>query len=694
MKNFTSKFLLTAAALLVGGVSSAWADTTTLLEYGTSDVAWTAEGLAEWTAGGTPTITDGYVGISGGNGSYATSKTISPAANTILNVTAVWRGRSNTGRDFSAGNGSYFRFGNIIVAQNDQAKKHGYGFAGLGNIASVTTFTAGSYRVDIASCTWLKIEMEINTASNTVTSFSITSEDGNTTYASASNVVLSDADYTTVAFGYHKSGSVSTNNAEQLKSIKVTQTTQSVETADYTVKYVCDGVEIKEAAVRTSVVGSDIALTDDDIANFYANEKKYIYVSSDVEGKKVAEGAVVTVTFREAAVYAWTASSNVGTYSISGSVFEGDNASVKYPLYVLVEGKLWTKAATDKVFAQSFEVTENNQQLTLEYAETEIDNVVFYAEVEDIDGMGIVNSGNAEARSSQRAAGYSASGNTLVTTLPQGKYKVTASFYSPTSAGGKYTFYTGLREIWATTTGNANATNADAEIVLAKETNNKILLGQTGATAAVDYIYIQSLGDPSAEELAAAEEADYNASHVSVTIPSSGFATLSSAYNLNLSSVSLVAYTVSEISSTSVTLSDISNNLIPANTGVILEGTPGTYDIEIQESAIDPISGNLLKAAVTATAVGENEVYVLKDGKFCLVTGASTVPAGKAYFMASEVPAEARALTIEIGGKTTGISKVEAAVAEGAEIYNMLGQRVAQPTKGLYIVNGKKVIVK
>ena len=496
------------ALMALMGMSTAWAQTSTLLEYGTADVAWTADNLAEWTAGGNPTITDGYVSISGSNGSYATSKTIAPTANAIINVQAVWRGASATGRDFSKGNGSYFRFGNIIVAQNDQNKKHGYGFAGLSNIASVTTFTAGSYRTDIANCTWLLIEMEINTASNTVTSFTIKSEDGNTTYASASDVVLADADYTTVAFGYQKTSSVSTTNVEQLKSVKVTQTAQAVETTDYTVKYVCNGVEVKEAATRTGVVGQNIVLTDADMQNFYSsdNSKKYIYVSNDAEGKTVAEGAVVTVTFREAAKYAWTAKSNVGTYTTSGETFEGDQASANYPLYQLVDGILWTKAATNQIFAVNFDVTENNYEYTIVYTETETP-AVFYAEVEDIEGMTAYAAGNAAARSSQRAAGYSASGNTLVTTLPQGKYKIFARFYSPTSAGGKYNFYTGNRNIWEATTGNANATDLNTEVVLAKE-SNEIFLGQGGYTQAVDFIYIQSLGEPTAEELAAAQAAD------------------------------------------------------------------------------------------------------------------------------------------------------------------------------------------
>ena len=501
------KSLLVAAGLCVG--ASAWAQTTTLLEYGTSDVAWSTTNLAEWTAGGNPSLEDGIVTISGGNGSYETSKTIAPTAEAIINVQAVWRGRSNTGRAFSAGNGSYFRFGNIIVAQNDQDQKHGYGFSGLSNIGSVTTFTAGSYRVDVTSSTWLLIEMEINTGSNTVKSFSIKSADGTTTYASELNIVLSNPDYTTIAFGYYKSGRVSTTNTEQLKSVKVTQTIKETEYAKYTVKYVCGDTEIKEASERSGEVDADIILTSSDTENFYANDKKYIYVSSDVEGKTVASdgSAVVTVTFREAEKYAWTANSNVGTYTISGETFEGDKASVTYPLYQLVEGKLWTKGATNSTFAQSFDVTENNQEFTLEYTETEIENVVFYTEMEDVDGMGVVNSGNAAARSSQRAAGYSASGNTKFTSLPAGKYQMYARFYSPTSAGGKFKFYAGNREIWAPTTENANATDVNTEIMLAQDSND-LFLGQCGATAAVDFVYIVKTADLTDDEIAEIQEAD------------------------------------------------------------------------------------------------------------------------------------------------------------------------------------------
>ena len=42
-------------------------------------------------------------------------------------------------------------------------------------------------------------------------------------------------------------------------------------------------------------------------------------------------------------------------------------------------------------------------------------------------------------------------------------------------------------------------------------------------------------------------------------------------------------------------------------------------------------------------------------------------------------------------GNTTGIESVKSVGSKG-EFFNLAGQRVAQPAKGLYIVNGKKVI--
>ena len=70
---------------------------------------------------------------------------------------------------------------------------------------------------------------------------------------------------------------------------------------------------------------------------------------------------------------------------------------------------------------------------------------------------------------------------------------------------------------------------------------------------------------------------------------------------------------------------------------------------------------------------------------------AATVDEGKAYLEFNE---EIEAPLFDLDGEATSIKAVEAKTVENGEYYNLAGQRVAQPTKGLYIVNGKKVIIK
>lgn len=180
---------------------------------------------------------------------------------------------------------------------------------------------------------------------------------------------------------------------------------------------------------------------------------------------------------------------------------------------------------------------------------------------------------------------------------------------------------------------------------------------------------------------------------VEVTMPTSGLATLAANRALDFSSVDgLKAYVVNEVTKDAVALTEVTE--IPANTGVILEGTASTkYSVPVAASAEAP-AVNKLAAAVAATAVEANAAYILKDGLFHLVTTASTVPAGKAYLPATEVPAGARSLSIVAADETTGIEALESAENAEMSVYNLQGQRVQRLQKGLNIVNGKKVIVK
>ena len=184
---------------------------------------------------------------------------------------------------------------------------------------------------------------------------------------------------------------------------------------------------------------------------------------------------------------------------------------------------------------------------------------------------------------------------------------------------------------------------------------------------------------------------------VPVTIASSGYSTLASTYGLDFASATpagLEAYIVPSITASAVSLSAIDE--APASTGVILKGTAGeTYSIPVKAGAAAIVGTNKLQAAVTATAIDANAAYILQGGLFHLVTAASTVPAGKAYLLASDVPASAPVLDFGFDDATgiESIAKSQELTANG-QYYNLAGQRVAQPTKGLYIVNGKKVVIK
>ena len=174
------------------------------------------------------------------------------------------------------------------------------------------------------------------------------------------------------------------------------------------------------------------------------------------------------------------------------------------------------------------------------------------------------------------------------------------------------------------------------------------------------------------------------------------YGTIASAYALDCANLptGLTAYQVTSIAADKVTLTQVTE-AVAAGTGLILKGTGGeTYDIPVVASGTDISATNKLKAAVTATAVDANAAYVLYKDEFRKATNASSVPAGKAYLLATDVPAEARSLTFNFGD-ATGISAIAKSQEPNANgYYNLAGQRVAQPTKGLYIQDGKKVIIK
>lgn len=179
-----------------------------------------------------------------------------------------------------------------------------------------------------------------------------------------------------------------------------------------------------------------------------------------------------------------------------------------------------------------------------------------------------------------------------------------------------------------------------------------------------------------------------------VTLAADGWASFSSARDLALPEDGLKGYIVTAVSSTSATLQEVTQ--IPANTGVLLQGTGGTtYHLENAEDVLVIQVANLLQAALEETDAPANAFVLASKSDaigFYPVQEGVKIPAQKAYLVVSG-GSSARMLSIIGNDNTTGIT-LQSEVAAPAAVYTLQGVRVAHPQKGAYIKNGKLYIAK
>ncbi len=134
---------------------------------------------------------------------------------------------------------------------------------------------------------------------------------------------------------------------------------------------------------------------------------------------------------------------------------------------------------------------------------------------------------------------------------------------------------------------------------------------------------------------------------------------------------------------------------IPANTPVVLQGAAKTYDFAIATEATAAVEAS--DPALTGTLKAENIVSgsltlqkIDDTVGFYTYTG-SEMKGFKAYINGTTA-AGAKALLF--GGNVTGINGVTVDATAPKAIYDLQGRRVSKAVKGLYIINGAKVLVK
>ena len=188
-----------------------------------------------------------------------------------------------------------------------------------------------------------------------------------------------------------------------------------------------------------------------------------------------------------------------------------------------------------------------------------------------------------------------------------------------------------------------------------------------------------------------------NVGNMVVITPAKQYTTYVTTTALDFSNVSgLKAYVATSTTSTAVKLTEV--GAVPAQTPLVLmaDNVGKAYSVSTTTSAAT-VQGNLLVAGDGTTEIGGTSRYdyVLKDGKFKRAD-VGTCDVGKAYLHLDSAPAAE--LILDFGDDATGIGDAVKISDKSEEIrdnyYNLNGQRVAQPAKGLYIVNGRKVIIK
>lgn len=500
---------------------------------------------------------------------------------------------------------------------------------------------------------------------------------------------ISEAEQNYIIFQWTNNGGtalLSGKASDKAPVLKIT-TVSASSTTKYTIKYVdASGKDIKKAQEYDGIIGQNFTASTEDMAAVHTSDKKYIYESGNETKAAVKEATsnVITLKFREAAKYKYTVKNNINNYAVSGTAFEGDNAKVAFSQYILKDGVLYETNKIDdnrKEFNWTFAVNEDKTVKTLNYKETTINNVAYYSEGENIDGLTIINSGNSAIRSSNSASAYAKDADVVFTTLPAGKYKLTSVVYKGSSSDATFSYKAGEKVIFTHTAKNINSdTQTSEEFTLNESTPISLVKGGNDRQG-IDFIYIQRTGDATE----------------TVSVSEAGFATYATTNNVVVPEDENVKVMTVKVNAegTAIELNKVeAGTVIPANTGILVKADQGNHDFVVTSDKGETLeSNNLVAATADVTSDGAKYFALTKIGDkvgFAKVAKDVVIPAGKAYL---EVTKSTGAKFFGLDGEATGINSVKTAKADGA-YYTLEGVKTTKPVKGLYIHNGKKIVVK
>lgn len=483
------------------------------------------------------------------------------------------------------------------------------------------------------------------------------------------------------------------NNSDRycaIDNFSIKSETKAIQQTSYTIKYVDeDSKVIKVSDIRSSVVGSNVTATAADMETFYSTDasEKYVYKSGNNEIKLVEDEAsnVITLTFSKYTKFGYTINAKENGTDL-GEVAKGetytDGADIAISKFYYINNA-WYETTTSPYYIN---IKPENNSATIEVKKSDI---TYFAETENLGNI----TGKVSDKNMSNGAYSAIKGGEIaeICKLPMGEYKVTIYL----KANGNRSAIirdvdnsdNGTNTLCSLPINRSSAAKEYSTTLTLYETTKIGLTGYTTSTgtnqsADLDYIYIQRTGDATE----------------TVSVSEAGYATYATTNNVKVpegNDVKVMTVTVNEGNSTITPHEIPANTVIPAGTGILVKAAAGNHDFVVTSEEGTPLENNNLVAATKAvTPDGAKDFFALttlNDGKvgFAKVAKDVVIPAGKAYL---EVPA-GKAKFFGLDSEATGINSVKTAKADGA-YYTLEGVKTTKPVKGLYIHNGKKIVVK
>lgn len=448
-------------------------------------------------------------------------------------------------------------------------------------------------------------------------------------------------------------------------------------TVDYKVSKLDGGDVIKE---EKGISFKDANAVNVSQIDFYAcvnNETDYL------------DNLVITKYTSELPSYKYTINAVCGEKTIKqlGSGISQQNLSYSIsnlPFAIMEEGICYKLNDTDvKDYKKTFTMGETDATEKVLY--TVADDISYFFEAEDILSRSYGNKDGVF--SSGTTAGVNSGANLTMSSIAAGKYTVTVNssvrrenediLKVQVSTDNKEWTDAGLITLTSNVGGNYSVENVN----LPKDGYIRLVENKgQNMCHYIDYVTLYRTGDATE----------------TVSVTEAGYATYATKNNVKVpSDVKVMTVKVNKGNST-ITLNEIpANTVIPGGTGILVKAAKGDYNFVVTSDEGATLDNDLVAATDAVTSDGTTTFFALttlNDGKvgFAVVKEGVKIPAGKAYL---SVPAAPTAKFFGLDGEATGINSVKTAKADGA-YYTLEGVKTTKPVKGLYIHNGKKIVVK